>query len=556
MLKSKITSSLENCFLDSSVEDYPSLEKISVLKNERFSFQLLLELDNDDTARRRFYDLNIEGSLAQYVSIREVLSLPVLMPVVTTLSCDNYLRSTPGLYPDLLSPLKYQGAISVVKNNLCAIWVEIDLRNVKDVHVGEQSIKLTLSYNCDIAASENIIIDVIDASLPNQELKLTQWFYTDCLANYYHCDVWSEEHWRIIENFAKTAKSNGINMLLTPILTPSLDTAIGGERLTTQLTEITVGDDGNYIFDFKLLDRWIDMCNRVGIKYLEISHFFTQWGAKHAPKVVAKVDGEYKKIFGWETEATSPDYIFFLRSLIVALLDHLKQRGDDKRCFFHISDEPNEDHLESYSEAKNSISDLLSGYTVMDALSNFEFYTRGIVDTPIPCNDHIAPFIEGNIEGLWTYYCSGQWKDVSNRFFAMPSWRNRSIGMQMFKYNIVGFLNWGYNFYNNQFSFDAINPYLDTCGGGWVPAGDTFSVYPGDDGNALESLRIVVFYDAIQDISAMRLAESYYGHEEVVKRIENAFGGEIAFNKCARSAEQMLAVREAVNEMIRAKASE
>lgn len=554
MLKSKITSSLENCFLDSSVEDYPSLEKLSVLKNERFSFQLLLELDNDDSARRRFFDLNIDGSLAQYVSIREVLSLPVLMPVVTTLSCDNYLRSTPGLYPDLLSPLKYHGSISVVKNNLCAVWVEIDLRNVKDIPIGEQSLKFTLSCNCDIAASENIIIDVINASLPNQELKLTQWFYTDCLANYYHCDVWSEEHWRIIENFAKTAKSNGINMLLTPILTPSLDTAVGGERLTTQLTEITVGDDGNYTFDFKLLDRWIDMCNRVGIKYLEISHFFTQWGAKHAPKVMATVNGEYKKIFGWKTQATSPDYIFFLRSLIVALLDHLKQRGDDKRCFFHISDEPNEEHLDSYSAAKNSISDLLSGYTVMDALSNYEFYTRGIVDTPIPCNDHIAPFIEGNISGLWTYYCSGQWKDVSNRFFAMPSWRNRSMGMQMFKYNIVGFLNWGYNFYNNQFSFDAINPYIDTCGGGWVPAGDTFSVYPGDDGNALESLRIVVFYDAIQDISAMRLAESYYGHEEVVKRIEKAFGGEIAFNKCARSAKQMLAVREAVNEMIRSKA--
>lgn len=551
MLLTKITSSLENCFVDSNIADFNSLAELSALKNERFSFQFLCTLDKSDNAIRRLYNLSVDGSLAEYVSVREVRSLPVSIPLVSPADCDNYLRTTPGLYPDLLEPLRYNGRVSVMRGCLCALWVEIDLRGVENAPVGDQALNFKLSYNGEVAANEEIHIDIIDAKLPEQELKLTQWFYTDCLANYYGVEVWSEDHWRIIENFAKTAKSNGINMLLTPILTPSLDTAVGGERLTTQLTKIIVDDDENYVFDFTLLDRWIDMCNRVGIKYLEISHFFTQWGAKHAPKVMAYVGGEYKKIFGWETEATAPEYVKFLRSLIVALLDHLKRRGDDKRCYFHISDEPTKDHLESYSAAKNSVSDLLEGYTVMDALSNYEFYVQGIVDTPIPCNDHIAPFIEGKVEGLWTYYCSSQWKDVSNRFLAMPSWRNRSIGMQMYKYDIVGFLNWGYNFYNNFLSVDAINPYLDTCGDGWVPAGDTFSVYPGSGGEALESLRIVVFYDAVQDIMAMKLAESLCGKDKVVEAIENAFGGEITFSKCARSACQMLAVREAVNKLIK-----
>jgi hypothetical protein len=187
----------------------------------------------------------------------------------------------------------------------------------------------------------------------------------------------------------------------------------------------------------------------------------------------------------------------------------------------------------------------------MDALSSYEFYTQGIVDTPIPCNDHVKPFIEGNVPNLWTYYCSSQWKDVSNRFLAMPSYRNRSIGMQMYKYDIVGFLHWGYNFYNTQYSYDPINPYLDTCGDGWVPAGDTFSVYPASDGTALESLRIVVFNDALQDMRAMQLAESLCGKEKVVETIEAAFGKEIAFKVCARSADEILAVREAVNELIK-----
>ena len=56
----------------------------------------------------------------------------------------------------------------------------------------------------------------------------------------------------------------------------------------------------------------------------------------------------------------------------------------------------------------------------------------------------------------------------SNRFIAMPSYRTRSIGMQMFGYGIKGFLHWGYNFYNTQYSREQINsrcavPVLSVC---------------------------------------------------------------------------------------------
>lgn len=550
MLITKITSSLENCFLDSDFESFQEIKQISALKNERISFQILCALSADDGALRRLYDLQISGDLAEYVTVREVISVPVTIPVVLPANSDNYLRTAPGLYPDLLSPLRYSNKVSVMARKLCSLWIELDLRKVNDVKAGSNALNFTFLYCGSVASSQSITLDFIDACLPEQELKYTEWFYCDCLANYYNCEVWSEKHWEIIEKFARTAVSNGINMLLTPVFTPALDTYIGGERLTTQLVNIEKKDDG-YTFDFTHLDRWIEMCNRVGIKYLEIAHFFTQWGAKHAPKIMATVNGEYTKIFGWETDATSSEYVEFLRSFIVAFFDHMRARGDDKRCYFHVSDEPSTDHLESYQAAKSSISDLLEGYTIMDALSNFEFYSQGLVETPIPSNDHITPFLNAKIEGLWTYYCSSQWKDVSNRLIAMPSYRNRSIGMQMYKFDIVGFLQWGYNFYNNQGSHEAINPYTDSCGDGWVPGGDTYSVYPAPDGSALESLRIIVFYDAIQDIRAMRLAESLCGKERVLEAMETAFGGEIAFNRCARSSEQMLAVREAVNRLIK-----
>ena len=321
---------------------------------------------------------------------------------------------------------------------------------------------------------------------------------------------------------------------------------------TTQLVGVTV-KNGKYSFNFDLLDRWVDMCDRIGIEYFEIAHLFTQWGAKHAPKVMATVDGEYKKIFGWETEATSEEYVTFLRTFIKEFLAHMKKNGNDKRCFFHISDEPQLEHLEFYKSAKESISDLLHGYVIMDALSDYDFWKMGIVDLPIPSNNHIKPFIENNVPNLWTYYCCGQRVNVSNRLMSMPSWRNRSIGMQMYKFNIVGFLQWGYNFYSNQYSVNEVEPYTDSSGEHWVPAGDTYSVYPAPRGVAFESLRIVVFADALQDMRAMKLCESLYSKDEVIAEIEKILGDTLAFDVCAKSEETMLQIREKINQMIKAK---
>ena len=163
----------------------------------------------------------------------------------------------------------------------------------------------------------NVPIEIIGAALPEQELRVTQWFHCDCLASYYNVPVFSERHWEIIENFVRTAVSNGINMLLTPIFTPPLDTYIGGERPTVQLTGVRLTDSG-YEFDFSRLDRWIDMCDRCGVKYLEISHLFTQWGAAHAPKIVADTPDGERRIFGWDTAAAGEEYTTFLRAILTA----------------------------------------------------------------------------------------------------------------------------------------------------------------------------------------------------------------------------------------------
>ena len=546
MIKTALVSSLEKCFSDQQVEDFAPLTALSVLKNERFSVQLLYRSEPDHAGRAI---VRVDGALASYASVRSVKNIPVDIAIFPGADTSNYLRTDPGLYPDLLQPLHYSGAVSIMKDQTQSAWVEFDLDGKVDAGTYPMAVTLVDGLGNEVA-KECFEVKVINATLPAQQMRVTQWFHCDCLANYYNVPAWSEEHWRIVENFARTARRNGINLLLTPIFTPALDTVIGGERTTVQLIDVQKNGDA-YAFGFDKLDRWIDMCDRVGIEYLEIAHLFTQWGAAHAPKVMANVDGEYKKIFGWETEAAGEAYSTFLRTFLAAFLDHMKARGDDKRCYFHISDEPNTEQLESYKAAKAVVADLLEGYPIMDALSNFEFFKQGIVPLPIPSNDPVEPFIEAGVPGLWTYYCCGQLSGVSNRMMAMPLWRTRSIGYQFYKYDIAGFLQWGYNFYNTCGSVDPINPFVDACGEYWVPAGDTYSVYPAQNGEAMESIRILSFYEALQDVRAMKLAESYYGKDAVVAALEEILG-EIKFSRCATDAATILSMREKINDMITA----
>jgi len=551
MLTTKIVSSLEKVFINQKTEEFPTLEHISVLKGERLSFQIICTYEVKDspflhTCQR--LPAKITGELAEFVTLRRVFNVPVNKTVNNIGTDENYLNTEPGLYPDILRPLYYGGKMTFAGDALNSLWVEINIP--KDFKAGSYDLCFTFDGGDFGKTTATLNIEVIDDVLPDEDIFFTQWFHADCLANYYNVEVWSEKHWEVVENFVRTARRGGINTLLTPVFTPPLDTEVGGERRTTQLV-IVEKNNGKYSFDFSLLDRWLDMCKRCGIDYIEISHLFTQWGAAHAPKIMATVDGEYKKIFGWETDATGEEYVEFLNAFLPQLTAHLKARGLDKNCLFHVSDEPGLDHLENYKNAKNIIAEHLKGYTLMDALSKIDFYKLGVVDNPIPSSNHIMDFIEADVPNLWTYYCVSQAVNVSNKYDAMPAWRNRSIGMQMYKYNIKGFLHWGYNFYNNQFSGDPINPYYEQSADYAFPGGDSFSVYPDMDGTALESPRFIVFYEALQDLKAMKLAERYYSHEEIVTAIENTFGQTLTFDTCAMSADMMLKIREKINAMIK-----
>ena len=548
MYKIKLLSSLAKVFADEEPKAQPECTRLTGLLGETVSFQIAC-------MRMRYcgeeVEIKIHSELAEHFRIRMVKQVPVSRAVCThgdgRLLDDNFIKTTSGMYPDLLQDI-VDNKVYIQSWKWTSFWFDIEIP--EDAAAGEHAITIDFEKDGTVVGSVSTRLYVVGTSLPKQELIHTEWFYPDCLADYYQVEAMSEAHWDIMKNFIQGYVKRGGTMILVPLFTPPLDTGVGLERTTAQLVDVKVIKDENqnitYEFGFDKVKRFIDMCKAAGVEYFEMCHLFSQWGAKYAPKVVADVDGKQEKIFGWHTLAVG-EYTNFLHAFLPELTAELKEWGIAEKCYFHVSDEPNDENMDTYMAARNSLGDLLKGFKTLDALSHYEFYEKGLVDVPVPGNDSVHEFLEHDMPERWTYYCVSQFREVSNRFMAMPSSRNRILGVQLYKYNMTGFLHWGYNFYNSQYSVRHIYPYESTDADGMFAAGDSFLVYPGKGGVPEDSIRGMVLSEAMDDLRAFRLLESLSSKEFVMELIEGDLAEPITFKKYPKSDMYLTSLRNRVN---------
>ena len=539
----KQVSSLEKVFPD--IE--PICNEIfsaSALKGEEYSYQIAYTKESDGWVEKSEAEITVDSPVSDYIKVRKVMNVPSEVSCYKHSCDDGYYTLKSGLFPDALIPLE-NGKIYVVPDKWNSLWVDIEIAD--NAISGIFPIEIIFDFG-DYSVKKEFKLEIINKTLKKQDFIFTQWFHCDCIADLHNVGIFSEKHWELIGKYINTAVKNGINMILTPVFTPPLDTEIGGERPTVQLIDCFF--DGKYTFKFDKLDKWIDLCLENGIEYFEISHLFTQWGAKYAPKIIVEENGEKIKKFGWHTAADSVEYKEFLSVLLPELTSLLSEKGIKEKVYFHISDEPGENDYISYKKALETVSPYLNGFKRIDALSDVGFYKKRLIDIPVPSNDRIDDFLNEDISERWTYYCCGQGKNVSNRFFSMPSARNRIIGAQFYKFNIKGFLHWGYNFYYSQYSKEVIDPYITTDSCGAFPSGDAFSVYPYKDA-VVESIRLKVFKEALQDLRAMKMLEEIRGRKYVLKIIEEECGGELKFDKFPFWGDYILSYRERINEELK-----
>lgn len=560
-LKTIVFSSLEKIFPEIEPSASKAVQNLSCFNNEPLSFQIAYKIDcGEITATSAFAKITTDLP----VSLYSVGYVPVLQASDANLQ-DTY-RS--GLFPDRLLEKKINPKIGLKRYPWTALHVEDDGVHIaaqsdswrtlwitvnerkKKIKGGVYSFKIEFfrqTTGTKLGEAETSVT-VIDASLPKQKIKYTNWLHCDCICDAHAVEPFTPRFWELFADYVDKASLNGMNVLLTPCFTPPLDTPIGEERRTVQLVGVTL-TNGRYSFDFSLLEKYVSIAKKHGIEYFEHAHFFTQWGALHAPKIMATIDGQYKRLFGWDTVAWGKKYTAFLHAYIPALLAFLKERKLDKKFIFHVSDEPAPESHATYVKAKAALGDLLKGYTVGDALSHYEYYADGTVTTPIVTTSEIKDFY-GRTKHLWAYYTGGQCFDgLSNRKLNCSSERNRMLGIQLYMHEIEGFLHWGYNFWYDALSQGFVDPNTDGCFFCGANPATGYMVYPAINGGCIQSIRQKVFYEGLNDLRALCLLEKYIGKKET-KQFVQSFFGEVTFFTHPQSAERLLQFRELLNQKI------
>ncbi len=547
----KQISSLEKVTSHSQMDELCEITSAKVFAGESYSYQICGRYSSDsaDDSPYKVYKADtyvfVDSALKDYINVYCVKD--------AVADCvdphdDDVVLTEPGIVPDILVPLADQNGRMAISHTVTTLWVDVKVPS--NFVPGVYPVKIRMENNADRTDVVETVFDinVLPGVLPAQSTIYTQWFHVDCIASAHNVEVYSEEHWTLIEKYMRLARELGINMILTPIITPPLDTEWGIKRLCTQLIKIEKCGD-KYYFDFKLLDRYIDLALKCGMEYFEMSHLFSQWGLHFAANIKVKENGVEDYMFDTRVKSTDPAYGNFLRKMLPELVKFLKHKGVFEKSFFHISDEPYDDHLEAYQFGRDVLAPIIGEEKMMDAMSKVEYYDRGLTKLPVVASDHMEAFLEREIENRWGYYCCSQWDRVSNHFLGMPSYRNRIIGLQIYKFNLVGFLHWGYNFYNSQVSRYLVNPYMTSSSDKAFPSGDAFVVYPMKDG-PVPSMRAMIFNEALQDVDVCKMLEGYIGRDAVIKMIDDEAGMNVTFKEYPRNSDYIPGLITKMKEMI------
>lgn len=512
-----LVDDLEKVFPRRDPREFDTSVPLTGFLGERISFQVAVAMPllNHVPLDQVSIEVTCPGAT---VALHRVDLVPAQVPAFPVHD-ENYLDDVPGLYPDVMAPIE-QGQVEIRVLGWNAYWVDLTLDQAQ---VGPVQVKVSVEpyrWGADDPVAEPTVlldtaleVEVTPQTAPVTPIRHIAWLHSDGLAHYYDTPIGSELHWTAIENQIASAAEMGVTAVLTPVWTPPLDTGVGIDRANVQLLGIWQDEDG-YQFDTEQLDRFTGLLTKYGVPQVEIAHLFSQWGARFAPQVwVNTPEGPVKK-FGWHVEATDPDYAELLAAMIPFLRAHLEPVFGVENVLWHISDEPTEQHLESYRAARGVVAELLSGAVVMDALSSPDYANE--VDHPIVATNHVHAFLERGLPVPNVYYCVSQNRAVSNRFIAQPAVGHRHLGAQMFVQGADTFLHWGYNFYLAQHATRVIDPFQDTSAGSRFPSGDPFTVYPGPEGTVWPSIRHRVMATWAYDARVMAWAQELIGREAVV----------------------------------------
>ena len=222
MLETRLVSSLAKIFPGEISGS--TLESATALSNEPFSFQVAFKNADLKSDAVQIY-VRIETDIGlRNISEYKVGFVPVLRAAPQ--NADGYFeRRQPGLYPDMLlernvrSEIENDGfwydkyceqnennQLNSIAEAYQGLWFTVNEAG-ENIKPGKYKIAVVFyssRENAEIGRSE-LSLEIKNARITAEAPLYTCWLHCDCLADIYKTEMFSDEHFRIIESFAKKA---------------------------------------------------------------------------------------------------------------------------------------------------------------------------------------------------------------------------------------------------------------------------------------------------------------------------------------------------------------
>ena len=529
-----MTNSLEDIFFDTVKDTVTRFNRstdhvIEIAANARESIQLAVRAEEGG-----IYNANISIQIPEkYKNCGinfEVGSVrPIAAPVNTVWEHEKIYRcKLPGYLPESIEPTSMKVTQFTSRSFFITAVTE------KNAIPGEYDFTITLSYIDGISFEKLEIeyplqVHIYPAVLPDSassEYTHAQWVnfcgYSPeiedidlerCNEIIYGIENFSEEWFTLLKNCAKQMKKERINAVFVPLF-------------SLLNHNITFDENGKYIFDFTLFDRFLDTFMEYGsVKYfigchlLKRKHQTYEYASKD-PEIIANAplvtwifeENKGSTNFAWRY-LTDADAWKHLEMLVTGIYNHLKERGLENKWLQHVSDEcDGEERFRMVRDVYDQIHKWAPSFKNVDATRDTSLEGYGTsLDIHVPQIDVHEFNLEKYQEfqkktncDVWTYTCLNPKNGTMNRMDDLKLIATRLLHWYNYLFGANGYLHWAWNLWC--YCDEPYSPF-NNCESNHFPL-DAWEVLPDVENlSVFETIRSRTDASGIEDYELLKICD-------------------------------------------------
>ena len=385
-------------------------------------------------------------------------------------------------------------------NSTQPIWLTIHVPKTAEPGVYQDAIQVRAGSK---AANFIIQVRVLDFTLPdltNGSFYLNIWQDPEAVARYAHVPLWSEEHWKLLEAYARDLAAHGQKSITTTILHDPWRTQTG--NVFPSMVEWRfpgawrLGEEGKFQFDYTVFDRYVQLMMKAGVEKT-IHCYSLVDGPGDSPDCDIGYRDTQTGLFRIRHTTVGDEwYRHAWAAFLPDFVRHLKEKGWLEKTYIGFDEKPQEILTGILAVLKANAPELkitLAGGSASQESADAGDLTIYYDDLAHP--EAVRQLLEKRRGvGPTTFYtaCAPYSPNV---FLYSPLWEARMLPWIAWRYGLAGYLRWAYETWPD---------------GLWKQprfhwhSGDMFFVYPGEHG-PISSTRWEMLRQGVQDYEALGL---------------------------------------------------